>query len=219
MRGWPWWVWALAGAFVVGLVVAAIVVWRGDGARTAASATRAAAESSTMTPTPSAAIPATAGTGTTTDTATPTMTATPAGSAAVPGAVVAAALSSGGSGEVRVEWNAVPEATGYRVLRTGTDGGDARNVADFNITTGGTTAAAEVVNIWSAEHDYLPDGGPRTTIDPSAWFKYIDVGDGERCYRVVAYNAVGDGPPSPVTCGSPPAGDPRPSSGTPTTSY
>lgn len=121
----------------------------------------------------------------------------------MPGAVVADAHSGGGSGEVQVDWNAVPHATGYRVLRTNTGGGQARVVADFDITTGRTTAAAEVVTLWSEQHNYIPDRGPLTSPDRSPWFQYIDYLPGRRCYRVQAYNAAGNGPLSAVTCGAP----------------
>jgi hypothetical protein len=118
------------------------------------------------------------------------------------------AHSSGGSGEVQVDWNAVPRATGYRVLRV--DGGRTRVVADFDITTGHTTAAPEVVAIWSAEHGYVPDRGPLTHVDRSPWFQYVDYLPGRRCYQVQAFNTAGNGPLSAVTCGAPVGVEPRP---------
>jgi len=136
----------------------------------------------------------------------PVATVARAPSGPVPAVVVAVARTSGGSGEVQVDWTAVAGATGYRVLRTDSAGRQARVVADFNITTGRTTAAPAVVNIWSAEHSYLPDRGPLTQVDRSPWFQYIDVGVGLRCYRVLAYNRAGHGPPSAVTCAAPPGG-------------
>jgi hypothetical protein len=126
----------------------------------------------------------------------------------VPAAVVAVAGTGGGSGEVQVDWNAVPGATGYQVLQTNTAGRHARVVADFNITTGRTRAAPQVTNIWSAEHSYIPDRGPLTRVDQSPWFQYVDVLSvaGQRCYRVLAYNTAGHGPKSAVTCAAPPGG-------------
>jgi hypothetical protein len=121
----------------------------------------------------------------------------------VPGSVTPVAKSGGGSGEVVVDWTAVPGATGYRIFRTNADGGQPRIVADLNITTGRTTAAPEVVNIWSADHSYVPGSRPRTSPDPSPWFQYVDVGEGRRCYRMLAYNAAGNGPLSAITCGYP----------------
>jgi len=64
----------------------------------------------------------------------------------------------------------------------------------------------EVVNIWSAEHSYIPHRGGLTRIDQSPWVQYVDVGAGRRCYRVLAYNSAGDGPLSAVTCAAPPGG-------------
>ena len=129
---------------------------------------------------------------------------TPAGS--VPGAVTAAATTGGGSGEVQLSWTAVVGATGYRVIRTASDGRRLRVVADIDITTGRTTAAAEVANVFSAQHSYVPDRGRLTRADRSATFHYVDVGAGRRYYRVQAYNAVGDGLPSAVTSAAPPGG-------------
>jgi hypothetical protein len=152
------------------------------------------------------AVPAQAAPAPPTTTGAPGMTTASTAPDPVPAAVVAVASTGGGSGEVQVNWNAVPGATGYRVLRTNTAGRHARLAADFNITTGHTTAAPNVVNIWSAKHSYLPDRGPLTQVDQSPWFQYIDLGAGQRCYRVLAYNPAGPGPQSAVTCASPPGG-------------
>lgn len=124
----------------------------------------------------------------------------------VPGPVtVISAHSGGGSGEVALDWNAVEGATGYRVLRSDTASGPFDVFADIDIVTGATTAADEVVNIWSQQHTYIPAGSPLTSPDQSPWFQLVEVGGtGERCYQVVAYNAAGAAPPSPVACGSPP---------------
>lgn len=130
--------------------------------------------------------------------------------APVPGAVVAVAHAGAGSGEVQVDWNAVRHATGYRILRSDPGGDRARIVADFDITTGRTTAAAEVVTILSAEHNYVPGQGSLTHLDRSPWFEYIDYLAGERCYRVQAYSTAGNGPLSAVTCASPMGAEPRP---------
>lgn len=124
----------------------------------------------------------------------------------VPGPVtVISAHSGGGSGEVALDWNAVEGATGYRVLRSDTASGPFDVFADIDIVTGAATAADEVVNIWSQQHSYIPAGSPLTSPDQSPWFQLVEVGgSGERCYRVVAYNAAGDAPASSVACGSPP---------------
>jgi hypothetical protein len=114
------------------------------------------------------------------------------------------ARASAGSGEVELEWGAAEGATGYRVLRTDAAGTTTGTMAEIDITTGAVTAADEVTNIWSDEHTYLPSGGALDGPDTSSTFHYVDVGSGERCYRVVATNADGAGPPSAVACGSPP---------------
>jgi hypothetical protein len=118
--------------------------------------------------------------------------------------VTAAARTGAGSTEVELRWDAAGGATGYRVLRS-LAAGPFEVVVDVSITTGATTADDDVTNLWSAQHTYIPAGGALDRPDTSASFEYVDVGGpGERCYRVVAYNAFGDGAPSAVTCGSPP---------------
>jgi hypothetical protein len=131
---------------------------------------------------------------------------TTAQGSAVPGAVaVIRAGPGGGSGEIHLEWDAVTAATGYRVLRAETTGGPFAVVADFDLTTGAVSAADEVVNIWSAQHSYVPPRGRLNGPDMSPWFQYVEISvSGERCFRVVAYNAAGDGSASAVACGSPP---------------
>ena len=128
------------------------------------------------------------------------------GSASVPAAVVARATPGGGSGEVAVGWAAVPRATGYRVIRTTAAGAQLQIVADFNITTGRSTAAPDVVNIWSAQHSYIPDRGRLRQVDRSPRFEYVDVGASRRYYRVLAYNSTGNGPLSAVSGALPPGG-------------
>lgn len=129
-----------------------------------------------------------------------TAAATPGG---VPGAVVSIAAPAGDPGEVRVYWNAVTGATGYRVLRTDVRGAQPRAVATFDVTTGRTTTEPEVVDLKSAGHSYVPDEGPLTGADRSQSFQYVDRGRGERCYRVEAYNAAGTGQASVATCAAP----------------
>ncbi len=192
------------GVLVVGIVVTGVLVVARTGDETAAPTTTTTPLPPTTTST-TAPVTTTAAAGIT---ARATTTTRPAGS--VPGAVVVVAHSGGGYGEVQLDWNAVANATGYRVLCTDAGGGRARVVADFNITTGRTTAAPEVVNLWSSEHTYIPGGGRLTKADTSSSFQYVDVGEaGPRYYRVLAWNLAGDGPPSAVTWSSPPRGDPR----------
>lgn len=217
LQRWPRWIWAVAGLLIAGLVVVAALVWRGDGGEAAAPATSTTATGRPGTT--AASLPVV----TTVTTVAPgpiTTTGPPQASGpGVPGVVVALARSGGNSGEVQVDWNAFPAATGYRVLRTDADGGRARIVADVDITTGGARGALEVVGLWSAEHNYVPDGGPLSSPDGSSWFRYVDVGEGQRCYRVQANTSAGEGPLSEVTCGSPPETVPLPSGSAPRTSY
>jgi hypothetical protein len=127
---------------------------------------------------------------------------------APPGAVtVTAARPSGGSGEVDFLWDTVPDATGYRIMRSSTPGGAATQVANIDVATGTATVAPGVIYIRSDQHTYIPPSGRLARPDTSPSFQYIDYGEaGQRCYRVIAYNAAGAAPPSPEAC-SPPAGD------------
>jgi hypothetical protein len=124
----------------------------------------------------------------------------------VPDAVsVIRAGPGGGSGEVALDWDAVSGATGYRVLRAATAAGPFAVVADFDVTTGSTTAADEVVNLWSEQHSYIPTDGALGSPDTSPSFQYVEVdGAGSRCFVVVARNGSGEGAESVPACGSPP---------------
>jgi hypothetical protein len=127
---------------------------------------------------------------------------------AVPGAVgVVAARPGGGSGEIVVRWNAVANVTGYRVQRGDAASGPFSVNADLNITTGKTTAGADVINILSQQYSYKPVNVAFATPDSSPWFEYVEIISGgavRRYFRVVAYNANGEGPVSVVVCGDPP---------------
>ncbi|MBI4885451.1 MAG: hypothetical protein HY826_15500 [Actinobacteria bacterium] len=72
-----------------------------------------------------------------------------------------------------------------------------------------TAAAADVVNIWSLQHSYVPPSGALANPDTSPWFQYVEVVEGiasvEHCFKVIAYNAAGRGHSSAATCGSPPS--------------
>jgi hypothetical protein len=123
----------------------------------------------------------------------------------LPGAPAVTAGPGGGSGEIVVRWDAVAGATGYRVLRSPDPDGTFAAVAGIDVTTGAATASPGVTTIWSAGHTYVPSGGTLSAPDPSPWFEYVEVGGPRnRCFRVVARNAVGDGPASATACGSPP---------------
>jgi hypothetical protein len=77
--------------------------------------------------------------------------------------------------------------------------------ADFDVTTGITTTVPEVVNIWSAQHTYVPSGGALDEPDRSPWFEMVTIrvnSASKFCFRVIAYNAAGAAPPSAIACGS-----------------
>jgi hypothetical protein len=134
-----------------------------------------------------------------------TTTTTPP--APVPGIVtLTGAGPGGGSGEVALAWNAVADAVGYRVLRAPSESEPFEEVADVDVTNGAVSTAAGVTNISSAQHTYVPLGAPLARPDTSPAFDYVDAGLGPGCFRVAAYNASGEGPPSAVSCGSPPSG-------------
>jgi LPXTG-motif cell wall-anchored protein len=133
------------------------------------------------------------------------------GQPSVPDAVTIIRVAPGaGSGEVELIWEAAPNATGYRVLRSATAGGSSETAAEIDITTGTATAAPDVVNVFSDSHSYVPPGGSFVGPDQSSQFNYVDVGPRQRCFAVIAFNPAGDGPASPVACGAPPGAAPAP---------
>jgi hypothetical protein len=118
---------------------------------------------------------------------------------------VVRAVTGAGSGEVEVDWDAVPGVTGYRVVRPASGGDPPTVMVELDITTGTATALPAVVNVWSDEHTYVPPRDPMTGTDTSVHFHYVDVGGpGQRCYQVVAFNAAGAAAPSGVVCAPPP---------------
>jgi hypothetical protein len=209
---------AVAAVLVIGIsTVVALVRNADDEVATAGSVTGSAQSSTTTpptsvtsatpTPTPTRVAPSVTPTRTAPrPTPTRTTARTTAQQGAVPGAVTGlTAGPGGGSGEITVRWDAVARATGFRVLRSDTAAGPFDVAANFDITTGTTTAAPDVVNIWSAQHSYVPSQGTLDGPDQSPWFEYVEYsGAPQRCYRVIAYNASGDGPASAVACGGPP---------------
>lgn len=114
----------------------------------------------------------------------------------------------GGSGEVELNWDTVANATGYRVLRASSQGGPFTVAVDVNVTTGTTTAAPDVTNVYSENATFLPRGsGTTLPTSPPRQMHYVQIitsGVQHRFYRIVAYNDAGDGPPSAIVCGSSP---------------
>jgi hypothetical protein len=136
----------------------------------------------------------------------------------VPGVVtVVGVRAGGGSGEVQLTWEAVADATGYRVLRSDVADGEFAVTAELDVTTGVATASADVVNVFSEQHSYVPVRSELEGPDQSTQFSYIDIGFRPRCFRVIAFNAAGDGPASDVACGSPPGVEAEPPGTTTTT--
>ena len=190
------WTWALALVAAVGLVIAAVVVWGGDDVDSVGSGPGSSSSSITTTPSTTSST-----TTTTTTVSASTSTTTPQTPA--PAAVtIVKAGPGGGSGEVALDWDATSGATGYRILRSNTPGGQFAEVATIDVTRGQASAGAEVVNIWSGAHSYIPSGGPLTAPDRSRQLHYVEIGSGQRCFRVVAYNEGGDAPPSSAACGA-----------------
>ena len=90
------------------------------------------------------------------------------------------------------------------MLRADTPDGTFVTVAKINIYSGDTHADAEVVNIWTHLHSYVPDGGGIDGHDTSPVFHYVEVSEAdERCFKVVAYNGAGRGHSSSVQCSGP----------------
>jgi len=192
------WTATLAIVFVIGVIAGC-----GDDAATSAPSTTASASTSTSVA-PSTMI-STTNVLPSTSMSTST-TSTTKGS--VPAVVeVVAARPGGGSGEIIIRWNAVTNVTGYRVLRADASSGPFSVNADLNITTGKTTAGVDVINVWSQQYSYKPVIVAFAATDSSPWFEYIETisgGAARRYFRVVAYNANGEAPPSIIVCGDPP---------------
>lgn len=73
----------------------------------------------------------------------------------------------------------------------------------MDITTGVTTAADDVVTIWSDNYSYVPILRPFPGADHSPWFELVDYRfENTRCYQVVAYNTSGNAPASNTACAS-----------------
>ena len=176
------WTWVLAALVVVVAAVAVVVASTDDDGNGSAITTTSSAPSTT-----------------TTSGATSTTTTAPG--PALPAVATPRVEGGGGSGEIAVSWEAVAEATGYRILRSDDRAGPFTEVADVDVTTGVTVAGDEAVNIWSAAHSYLPSEGPLSAPDLSPRFEYVEVADArQRCFRIVAYRGAEDAPASPVAC-------------------
>jgi hypothetical protein len=172
-----------------------IVVWAGeDDAETVAGPDTTVEHEATTT---STTVDTTTSTTATSETTTAPVTTASRGQ--VPGQVTnARSASAGGSGEALLYWGPASGATGYRVLRSGSAGGNFVVAADINVMTGAVTRKADVTYIVSANHEYRPGRPLLSAPDTSPWFEYIDVGAYPRWFKIVAYNAAGQGPASAV---------------------
>ena len=169
--------------------------------------------STTPTPTvePSTPSPSLTPSASSTPTTTPSLhtTAAPRPSktptAAVPGAVTfVKAGSGGGSGEIALWWDAIANATGYRVYRSDSPNGPFVRSASINLTTGVTTLGANVYNLWSPPANQPPYPAVPPGATAPQHFEYIEVTNSDPHYfQVTAFNAGGEGPRSVVVCGRP----------------
>ncbi len=203
-----WWIVTLGVLAVVALAAGAAAIWSGDDARHAASRPTATTTSTTVAATTTSTTSTTAAPTTTAPMVTSTVppsTAKP--SVPIPGPVAGVTTSQGGSGEIKLDWDSVSTATGYRVLRSDQATGPFSVAADVNVTTGLASAVPGVVNLWSDRATYIP-AGTRVLLAAGTkqHFQYVEVVSGgvqQRYFGVVAYNAAGAGPASSVVCGSP----------------
>lgn len=144
-------------------------------------------------PTPTAPVPAETTPPAAIETTPPAPRETPVG--AVPGQVTTvSANTGGGSGEITVNWNTVPDATGYRVYRSSSANGPFVASASVMVATGVTAiefgGSYEYIQIWPPSSDS---------------YEYVEAAIGSPGYfRVAAFNTAGTGPRSAVVCGTAP---------------
>ena len=211
------WKWVAGIAAVVVVVAAALVAGRDGDSPTERTAGPATSSTSSTTTTASTTTSTTSAPPITAPpTTAPPTTAPPADPppGPVPGAVPGVEARTGaGSGETEVHWHATAGATGYRVLRSTTPDGPWSVLIEIDVTTGDVDvdlpAGSILAWVGSAHHVYRAgDHDTRHAPDPSDRFMLVEYagGVGQRCYRVVAVNAAGAGPPSSPVCARAPGG-------------
>ena len=115
----------------------------------------------------------------------------PAPSSAPSGVV---AHPGGGSGEVTVMWDLMPDATGYRVYRAYSADGPFLPAASIDMATGATSVEYSGYEYIYIEYEYGSTTRLRYTEAVSMDFVW---------FRVSAFNAGGEGPLSGLTCAEP----------------
>ena len=142
---------------------------------------------------------------TTTPPADPTTTPPPSETPAVPAPGEVSEVKAwmgGGSGEILVTWNEIPDASGYRVYRSTSPDGPFSAAASFDVATGATTVE------FSEWYEYIKIA----PIDPVfGWnwdLEYTEAitSCGPIYFKVAAFDAAGEGPRSRRRVGQPSAG-------------
>lgn len=200
---------AAAGAVIIGAGALGVLrSWQGEqlAASPTPAITSSASATPSVTPSPTPSPGPTASESATSTAPSPSQTTPPAAVETTPPAPPEAPVGTlpgqvttisaghgGGSGEIVVDWNAVANATGYRVYRSlSADGpyvGAASIVAATGVTSVEFGGSYQLIQIWQSS--------PTT-------FQYVEVIDIAPVYfRVAAFNATGTGSKSTVVCGAP----------------
>ncbi len=187
-----WWVVGIAAALVLGgLGVFALTRDSGGGGASASPS-----------PTPSAA-PTTPSAAPTTPSPAQTSPAPTPAASPPPAVTLPRAAPGGGSGEIVLDWLTVAGATAYRVEHASSVGGPFTVAASVDVVTGKATSVPEVVNLWSSVYSYIPSSGSAPPSALPTSIQYVEVAGGQRWFRVIASNAAGAAPASPVVSAAP----------------
>jgi len=170
------------------------------------SATPSASPSPSVTPSPSASPSPSPSTTTT------TTTTTTAAHPAVPGRITVVSADPGGSaGAIQVHWGMVMDATGYRVYRSASPNGTFTPSA--SITFDGITTPTKAPTTIEIGVPYVKI---KIGLYESGFLDYYEIVDGQpACFRVAAFNSVGEGRQSVVVCSNPEVSRPEPDPSTP----
>lgn len=162
-------------------------------AESSATPTPSPSSTASASPTPTATFPADPTPPAAIKTTPPAPRETPVG--AVPGQVTTvSANTGGGSGEITVNWNTVPDATGYRVYRSSSAAGPFVASASVIVATGATNIE------FGGSYEYIQIWPPSSNS-----YQYLEAAIGSPAYfRVAAFSASGTGQRSAVVCGTAP---------------